>query len=147
MVICAHLNMLWICFVFIREDMRAGVAVEPWDTCFLIWINWFCSICTSFVHNDGASAIVDTKLLDCPISFPSFTLVCHIGESLMHVRGRLTQDSSDCRYSLRRIRVKDARRSKAFLNQSKLPSKVELSCPTVSDAEPTESYGVPNPGR
>ena len=41
-VICDHLNMLWICFGFIQEDMRAGVAVEPWDTCFLIWINCVC---------------------------------------------------------------------------------------------------------
>ena len=42
-LICAHLNMLWICFVFILADMRAGVAVEPWETCFLIWFNCFCS--------------------------------------------------------------------------------------------------------
>ena len=42
-VICAHLNMLWVCFVFIWEDMHAGVAVEPWETCFLIWFHCFCS--------------------------------------------------------------------------------------------------------
>ena len=50
-VICfargAHLNMLWVCFVFIQENMRAGVAVEPWDTCFLIWINCVCGNNTS----------------------------------------------------------------------------------------------------
>lgn len=37
--ICAHLNKLQICFVFIQQDMHAGAAVEPWDSCFHIGIS------------------------------------------------------------------------------------------------------------
>ena len=33
----AHLNMLWICFVFVELDMRSGACVEPWEIHYHIW--------------------------------------------------------------------------------------------------------------
>ena len=33
----AHLNMLWICFVFVEPGMRSGACIEPWEIHYHIW--------------------------------------------------------------------------------------------------------------
>lgn len=53
----AHLNMLWICFVFILLNMRSGAPVEPWEVHFHIG-----NSCT-YVNNNGL--YLATEAMEC----------------------------------------------------------------------------------
>ena len=103
-VICAHLNMLWICFVFIQEDMRAGVAVEPWDTCFLIWINCFCSF------NAGLYLASEASKMHEILQRPSEHLnacICEIEHDFVNLWQRDWWNSTSCRVNTETMCVCD----------------------------------------
>ena len=102
--ICEHLNMLWVCFVFIQENMRSGVAVEPWETCFLIWFNCFCGFNTGLYLASEASKMHEI------LQRPSEHLNAHIYQikhGFVNLCQRYWQNTTSCRVNTQTMYVCD----------------------------------------
>ena len=103
-VICVHLNMLWICFVFIQENMRAGVAVEPWETCFLIWFNCFCCFNACLYLASEASKM--HEILQRPSEHLN-ARICQIEHDFVNLWQRYWPNTTSCRVNTETMCVCD----------------------------------------
>ena len=96
--------MLWVCFVFIQGNMRAGVAVEPWETCFLIWCNCFCGF------NAGLYLASEASKMHEILQRPSEHLnarICQIEHDFVNLWQRYWRNTTSCRVNTETMCVCD----------------------------------------
>ena len=91
-------------FVFIQEDMCAGVAVELWDTCFLIWFNCFCGFNAGLYLASEASKM--HEILQRPLEHLN-ARVCQIEHDFVNLWQRYWPNTTSCRVNTETMCVCD----------------------------------------